>query len=309
MYSPGSHGNKLLSRRRRTICRRDSASRRFRHDDREQRAPVVHGRHHNVPFEIQSSDSECISLPPASQSQLCCASSFRDNQRTDLIDGERSKRRHSSPLAIRTGARQIYGSNDWNRDDSHVIMSPMPDITRILNLINEGDATAPDQLLPLVYDELRRLAAAKMAREATGQTLQATALVHEAYLRLAGSSAGKSYHDRRHFFAAAATAMRRILVDRARGKKSLKRGGDLRKVPLQDVADELPDVELLALHDALDKLRREDSLKADLVELRYFVGLTGDQAAEVLGISPSSVDRHWSFARAWLQHEVRGDAN
>lgn len=183
----------------------------------------------------------------------------------------------------------------------------MTDITQILHRIDQGDLSAPDQLLPLVYDELRRLAAAKMTQEATGQTLQATALVHEAYLKLAGSASGKSYHDRRHFFAVAATAMRQILVDRARGKQSIKRGGDLRREPLQDVADELPDDELLGLHEALDKLRAEDPLKADLVELRYFVGLTGDQAAEVLGISPSSADRHWVFARAWLQHEVRGD--
>lgn len=182
----------------------------------------------------------------------------------------------------------------------------MPDVTRILNQIDQGDTSAPEQLLPLVYDELRRLAAAKMAQEAAGQTLQATALVHEAYLKLVGSQTDQSYSNRRHFFAAAATAMRRILVDRARAKQTVKRGGDLQREPLADVADSLPDAELLALHEALDKLKSEDPLKAELVELRYFAGLTGDQAAEVLGISPSTADRHWVFARAWLQNEVRG---
>ena len=182
----------------------------------------------------------------------------------------------------------------------------MTDITQILNQIEQGDASAPEQLLPLVYDELRRLAETRMAQEAAGQTLQATGLVHEAYVRLAGSPAGQSYRDRRHFFAAAATAMRRILVDRARAKLTVKRGGDLQRQPLQDVAEALPDAELLALHEALDELKSEDPLKAELVELRYFAGLTGDQAAEVVGISPSTADRHWAFARAWLQTEVRG---
>jgi RNA polymerase sigma factor (TIGR02999 family) len=182
----------------------------------------------------------------------------------------------------------------------------MTDVTQILNRIEQGDASAPEQLLPLVYNELRRLAAAKMAQEAAGQTLQATALVHEAYLSLVGSQTAPSYRDRRHFFAASATAMRRILVDRARAKQTVKRGGDLQREPLADVAESLPDAELLALHAALDKLKSEDPIKADLVELRYFAGLTGDQAAEVLGISPSTADRHWVFARAWLQSEVRG---
>ena len=182
----------------------------------------------------------------------------------------------------------------------------MTDVTHILNRIELGDVSAPEQLLPLVYDELRRLAAAKMAQEVAGQTLQGTALVHEAYLRLVGGKTSQSYHDSRHFFAAAATAMRRILVDRARAKQTVKRGGNLQREPLQNVAEALPDAELLALHEALDKLKSEDPLKAELVELRYFAGLTGDQAAEILGISPSSADRHWVFARAWLQNEVRG---
>jgi RNA polymerase sigma factor (TIGR02999 family) len=185
----------------------------------------------------------------------------------------------------------------------------MPDITQILDQIGEGDANASSQLLPLVYDELRRLATAKMAQESPGHTLQATALVHEAYLRLVGNDSGKSYHDRRHFFAVAATSMRRILVDRARAKQSAKRGGDLQREALLDVAQSLPDHELLALSEALDRLKSEDPIKAELVELRFFVGLTGDQAAEVLGISPSTADRQWAFARAWLKTEVRGETS
>jgi len=182
----------------------------------------------------------------------------------------------------------------------------MHDVTRILSAIEQGDPEAAGQLLPLVYDELRKLAAQMMAQEAPGQTLQATALVHEAYLRLVGGSAPRNYHDRSHFFAAAATAMRRILVDSARAKRSEKRGGGLCRERLVDVAARVPDEELLALDEALHKLAAEDPLKAQLVELRYFGGLTGNQAAEVLGISPSSADRQWVFARAWLQAEVRG---
>jgi len=182
----------------------------------------------------------------------------------------------------------------------------MTDVTRILSAIEQGDPSAAEQLLPLVYDELRKLAAQKMAREAPGQTLQATAVVHEAYLRLVGGETDRTYRDRGHFFATAATAMRRILVDNARAKQSDKRGGRSRREPLVDVAAPLPDDELLTLNEALGKLAAEDPLKAQLVELRYFGGLTGDQAAEVLGISPSTADRHWAFARAWLQAEVRG---
>jgi RNA polymerase sigma factor (TIGR02999 family) len=180
------------------------------------------------------------------------------------------------------------------------------DVTRILKSIEDGDPQAAEELLPLVYDELRKLAAAKMAQEKPGQTLQATALVHEAYVRLVGNATQPAYRDRRHFFATAATAMRRILVDNARAKRSLKQGGGHERQPLNDVAAPVPDDELIALHVALDKLAADDPLKAQLVELRYFAGLTGDQAADVLGISPSSADRHWAFARAWLQAEVRG---
>jgi RNA polymerase sigma factor (TIGR02999 family) len=189
----------------------------------------------------------------------------------------------------------------WRR-----IFSFVNPATELLNAAAQGDCHAAEQLLPLVYDELRKLASARLAHERPGQTLQATALVHEAYLRLVGSESSGSYRDRNHFFAMAATAMRRILVDGARAKLAEKRGGGHAHGPLEDVAVAPPDEEVLALHEALEKLAVDDPLKAQLVELRYFAGLTGDQAAAVLGISPSAADRHWAFARAWLQAEVRG---
>jgi RNA polymerase sigma factor (TIGR02999 family) len=182
----------------------------------------------------------------------------------------------------------------------------MSEVTRVLSAIEQGDARAAAQLLPLVYDELRQLAAHKLAHETPGQTLQPTALVHEAYLRLVGGDRPQSYRDRSHFFAAAATAMRRILIDNARRKQTGKRGGGRQRQPLEDLAAPEPDEELLALDGALQKLAAADPVKAQLVELRYFAGLTGEQAAEVLGISPSTADRHWAYARAWLQAEVRG---
>lgn len=185
----------------------------------------------------------------------------------------------------------------------------MPDVTQILSAIERGDGQAADRLLPLVYDELRRLAAQKLAHEKPGQTLQPTALVHEAYLRLVGGDCEKypirTYNDRGHFFAAAATAMRRILIDGARRKKSCKQGGGLKRQPLEHIAEPQNDEELLALDEALERLAAQDPAKARLVELRYFAGLTGDQAAAVLGISPTTADRHWAYARAWLQAEVR----
>ncbi|MFO0949707.1 MAG: ECF-type sigma factor [Isosphaeraceae bacterium] len=182
----------------------------------------------------------------------------------------------------------------------------MNDVTRILSAIEQGDPKAAEELLPLVYEELRRLAAQRLAHEMPGQTLQATALVHEAYLKLVGQETGRPYQDRGHFFAAAAAAMRRILVDRARRKRSRKHGGDLRRRPLQHVVAPEPDEEVLALDDALRRLAEAAPQKARLVELRYFAGLTGEQAAEVLGISPTTADRYWAYARAWLQAEVRG---
>ena len=182
----------------------------------------------------------------------------------------------------------------------------MSDVTRILSQIESGDPSAAEQLLPLVYDALRKLAAAKLAQEKPGHTLQATALVHEAYLRLVGAERLQPFKDRSHFFAAAAQAMRRILIDSARRKLTQKRGGGIERQPLDAVAAPEPDTDLLALDEALDKLAVTDPLKARLVELRYFAGLTGEQAAEVLGISPTTADRHWAYTRAWLQTEVRG---
>lgn len=182
----------------------------------------------------------------------------------------------------------------------------MSEVTRILSAIEQGEPYAAEQLLPLVYDELRRLAAQKLLQEKPGQTLQATALVHEAYLRLVDTDRVLHWNSRGHFFAAAALAMRRILVENARRKQTRKRGGGHQRQPLETVAAQEPDEELLALDEALAKLATTDPQKARLVELRYFAGLTGEQAAAVLGISPTTADRHWAFARAWLQAEVRG---
>jgi RNA polymerase sigma factor (TIGR02999 family) len=181
----------------------------------------------------------------------------------------------------------------------------MSDITQVLTAIEAGDAQAAEQLLPLVYDELRRLAAARLVHENPGQTLDATALVHEAYLRLAGPGKQR-WQGRRHFFAAAAEAMRRILIDNARRKQAQKRGGERVRQPLPSVAAPEPDQELLALDEALGALAQSDPAKARLVELRYFASLTGDQAAEILGISPTTADRWWAYARAWLHARVRG---
>jgi RNA polymerase sigma factor (TIGR02999 family) len=182
----------------------------------------------------------------------------------------------------------------------------MNELTRVLSAIEQGDPKAAEQVLPLVYHELRKLAAEKLAQEKPGQTLQATALVHEAYVRLVGSCADRLWENRRHFFAAAAEAMRRILIDNARRKQSRKHGG---ACPRRDLdADSLvapePNLDLLALDAALHRLAEHDPLKAKLVELRYFAGLTGDEAAAVLGISASSADRHWIYTRAWLRREL-----
>jgi RNA polymerase sigma factor (TIGR02999 family) len=181
----------------------------------------------------------------------------------------------------------------------------MSEVTRILTAIEQGDAKAADELLPLVYEQLRRLAARKMSQEPLGQTLQATALVHEAYIRLVGSE-DPNWSGRTHFFAAAAEAMRRILIDNARRKQRLKRGGDQQRVALEDaqVAIEGPSEDIFALDEALTKLAIEDPVKADLVKLRYFAGLTIEQAAQMLGISRATADRYWSYARAWLFDEI-----
>lgn len=181
----------------------------------------------------------------------------------------------------------------------------MADVTQILSQIESGDPAAAEQLLPLVYQELRRLAAAELSEERPGLTLQPTALVHEAFLRLVGAGQSRGYKDRNHFFAAAAQAMRRILIDNARRRLTQKRGGGYSRVPLDALAAPEPDAELLALDEALQKFAAAEPLKAQLVELRYFAGLTGEQAAEVLGLSPTTADRYWAYARAWLKNEVR----
>jgi len=181
----------------------------------------------------------------------------------------------------------------------------MNEFTRIINAIEQGDPKAADGLLPLVYEELRVLAAQKMAQEKPGHTLQATALVHEAYIRLAGSEA-QNWNSRTHFFGAAAEAMRRILIENARRKKRLRHGGDKQRVEMQDadLTIDAPCDDLIALDEALTKLGEEDPAKADLVKLRYFAGLTLEQAAEMLGISRATADRYWSYARAWLFDQI-----
>jgi len=184
----------------------------------------------------------------------------------------------------------------------------MSEVTRILSAIEQGDPHAADQLLPLVYDELRRLAAQKLAQEKPGQTLQATALVHEAYLRLVDPDREKNWDSRGHFFAAAAEAMRRILVDSARHKESLKRGGRLARADIDERLVPQPQIseDVLAVDRALTKLADVDKKAAELVQLRYFGGLTLPEAAQILGISPRTAGRLWSYARAWLRQEIEG---
>jgi len=181
------------------------------------------------------------------------------------------------------------------------------DLTLILQQMERGDPQAADRLLPLVYDELRRIAAAKMARESAGQTLQPTALVHEAWLRLGGDEQ-PTWQNRAHFFGAAVEAMRRILIDRARHRRALRHGGGLQRVDINDLelaASPEDDDQLLAVHEALDKLAAQDPPKAELVKLRYFAGMTIEEAALALGISAPTAKRWWTFARTWLYQEIR----
>jgi RNA polymerase sigma factor (TIGR02999 family) len=188
----------------------------------------------------------------------------------------------------------------------------MADVTQILNAIEQGDPSAAEQLLPLIYDELRKLAAAKMAQENPGQTLQATGLVHEAYLRLVDAEKAQHWDSRGHFFGAAAEAMRRILVDQARRKETDRRGGGLKRHAMEhvEIAAAEPSLDVVALNEALSRFEKIDRLKADLVKLRYFAGLTIPQAAEALGVSSATADRYWAYARAWLHAELkRGDRN
>lgn len=182
----------------------------------------------------------------------------------------------------------------------------MNDVTRILNSIHQGNPKAADELMPLVYGELRKLAAARMAQESPGQTLQPTALVHEAWLRLVGDT-NPQFDGRAHFFAAAAEAMRRILIDNARRKKAQRHGGGRERVDIHELelAASAKDDELLAVDDALEKLTSEDADLAKLVKLRFFAGFTNKQVAEVLGVSEPTVERRWAFARAWLFNQLR----
>ena len=196
-----------------------------------------------------------------------------------------------------------------------VILHGMTDVTQILTSIEQGDPHAAEQLLPLVYDELRKLARQKLAGEHPGQTLQATALVHEAYLRLVASGEasaprGQHWNSRGHFFAAAAEAMRRILVENARRKKRIKHGGDLERVEIEmaSLPTRLSCDELLALDEALEKLQQHDPVKAQLVTLRYFSGMTIEEASEVLAISRVTAHRYWTYARAWLHRQMAGGA-
>ena len=187
----------------------------------------------------------------------------------------------------------------------------MSDVTQILSAIEGGDAQAAERLLPLVYDELRKLAAQKMAQEKPGQTLQATALVHEVYIRLVDVEKAQHWNSRGHFFGAAAEAMRRILVEQARRKGGLAAGGKHQRVELSNVDPEIqcPGLDLLALSEALDKLAAKDPRAAELVKLRFFAGLTRQQAAETLAVSVSTADTDWAYAKCWLQLELSGSAN
>jgi RNA polymerase sigma factor (TIGR02999 family) len=189
----------------------------------------------------------------------------------------------------------------------------MSEVTRILSAMEQGDPRAAEQLLPLVYDELRKLAAARLAQEKPGQTLEATALVHEAYVRLVGSPSedgAREWEGRAHFFAAAAEAMRRILVEKARRKRRPRHGGGLARVDIElaNIASPMPDEDLLALDEAMTRLAAEDPIRARLVQLRFYGGLSNEEAARILGISGATAKRYWRYARAWLHREVgKGD--
>jgi RNA polymerase sigma factor (TIGR02999 family) len=194
--------------------------------------------------------------------------------------------------------------------EKDLVGPPVHAITRVLSAIEHGDPRAAEQLLPLVYDALRQLAAQKLAQEKPGQTLQATALVHEAYLRLVDTDKVQHWNSRGHFFAAAAEAMRRILVDNARHKRARKRGGELVRQDLDALEIALPEIpeNVIALDEALNKLTATDKTAADLVHLRFFAGLPLPEIAQLLGISPRTADRLWAYARAWLHQEIQGGA-
>ena len=209
--------------------------------------------------------------------------------------------------ALSSGQRPIGAPPAENTTKfRHAIIGVMTDVTRILSQIEAGDPTAAEQLLPLVYGELRKLAAAKLAKEKPGQTLSATALVHEAYLRLVGTEDVPDWNSRGHFFAAAAEAMRRILVEKARRKASPKHGGEHLRIPLNraEINFDATSVDLIALDDSLSRLEERDSDSAKLVMLRYFAGMTMEQAAESLGVSLRTAERNWTYARSWLRRDL-----
>lgn len=187
---------------------------------------------------------------------------------------------------------------------SAAILECMAEVTQILNQIERGDPEAAEQLLPLVYDELRRLAAAKLVHEQPGQTLQATALVHEAYVRLVDVQRIQRWDSRGHFFAAAAEAMRRLLVEQYRRKQRIKHGGQLQRVPLPDIVADRPEDDMVALDDSLTELAAEDELAAKVVELRYFAGLGHEQIAEFTGVTVYEARKKWTYARAWLRERL-----
>ena len=215
-----------------------------------------------------------------------------------------------SAIHIGLGGEANASLSRYNRGRRPYLKAmPMTDGTQILSAIEQGDPSAAEQLLPLVYDELRKLAAHKMVQEAPGQTLQATALVHEAYLRLVDVEKAQHWDSRGHFFAAAAEAMRRILVDNAVRKKRPKRGGDRQRVDLEAIATvgASPRGDILALDEALARLSDVDKTSAEVVKLKYFAGLTIPQIAPLLGISARTADRRWAYARAWLHQELCGE--
>jgi RNA polymerase sigma factor (TIGR02999 family) len=227
-----------------------------------------------------------------------------------------SSEKEDLPLQEVSARREAQDSllGSWTGEDiplsfSNVCVPPMSDVTRVLSAIEQGDPHAAEQLLPLVYDELRKLAARKLAQENPGQTLQATALVHEAYLRLVDTEKAQHWNSRSHFFAAAAEAMRRILIESARSKARAKHGGDWQRVDFEelDVVTSVSPDQLVALDDALARLAALDQLAGELVKLRYFAGLALDQAAAALGVSTATAYRHWAYARAWLRSELLND--
>ena len=208
-----------------------------------------------------------------------------------------------------SGTRAKSWARTWRWNLRALVVPPMSEVTRILSAIEQGDPHAAEQLLPLVYDELRRLAAQKLVQEKPGQTLQATALVHEAYIRLVDVEKAQHWNSRGHFFAAAAEAMRRILVESARRKGRHKHGGDWGRVDFEelDVTTSVSPDQLVDLDDALARLAALDHLAGELVKLRYFAGLPLDQASAILGVSTATAYRHWAYARAWLHSELLKD--